>query len=105
MSTIWAVMVILGILTYLLRLSFILLQGHWHLPGAFQRGLRFVPVSVLTAIFIPELLLQEGKIAFAMDNPRLIAGFAAILIAWRTRSPVWTIAAGMGMFWVLTWLF
>jgi branched-subunit amino acid transport protein len=102
MSTIWAVILVIGILTYLLRLSFILLQGHWQLPHAFQRGLRFVPVSVLTAIFIPELLMQEGSFYLALDNPRLVAGAAAILVAWRTKSPVWTIAAGMGVFWVVT---
>lgn len=104
MSAIWIVIVVLGILTYLLRLSFILLQGHWHLPPAFQKGLRFVPVSVLTAIFIPELLLQNGRFFLSLDNPRLIAGLAAILVAWRTKSPVWTIAAGMGVFWAVTWL-
>jgi len=101
MSTIWMVIVVLGILTYLLRLSFILLQGHWHLPPAFQKGLRYVPVSVLTAIIFPELLLRNGKFSLAVDNPRLIAGLVAILVAWRTKSPVWTIATGMGVFWAV----
>ncbi len=67
-------------------------------------ALRFVPVAVLTAIFIPEILLRDGSLTLLPLNPRLFAGVAAILIAWKTRSALWTITAGMAIFWLAAWL-
>lgn len=93
-------MLLIGVLTFLTRLSFILLFGRWQPPGIIRRGLRFVPVSVLTAIFIPELLLVDSQLSLSPANPRLIAGAAAILVAWKTRSALWSIAAGLAVFWL-----
>jgi branched-subunit amino acid transport protein len=104
MSTIWIVMIALGLLTFSLRLSFVLLLERWQPPELVTRALRFVPVAVLTAIFIPEILLRDGSVAIWPLNPRLIAGLAAILIAWKTRSALWTITAGMAIFWAAAWL-
>jgi len=105
MNTFWFVMVAIGMLTFLTRLSFILLQDKWQPPSIVTRGLRFVPVAVLTAIFVPEILLIENQLAFSFTNMRLLAGLIAILVAYKTKSALWTIAVGMGVFWLLTWLF
>ncbi len=104
MSSIWFVMITLGLLTFGLRLSFILLLGSWQPPQLVTRALRFVPVAVLTAIFIPEIMLRDGSLALLPLNPRLFAGIAAILIAWKTKSPMWTITIGMAIFWAAAWL-
>lgn len=101
MSEIWVVMIVLGLLTFAIRLSFILLFERWQPPELVQRGLRYVPVAVLTAIYLPELLLQDGTFNFSLANPRLIAGLVAILVAWHTKNAIWTIAAGMVIFWLL----
>jgi len=105
MSEIWVVMIAVGLLTLAIRLSFTVLFAKWETPKIIRRGLRFVPVAVLTAIFVPELLLADGNIALSAGNFRLIAGLIAILTAWRTKSALWTIAAGMAAFWLLGWLF
>jgi branched-subunit amino acid transport protein len=36
-----------------------------------------------------------------LSNPRLLAGVIATLVAWRTKSALWTIAAGMAAFLLL----
>ena len=104
MSRLWMVMIVLGLLTFGLRLSFILLLERWQPPEIITRALRFVPVAVLTAIFIPEILLQDGSLTLLPINPRLIAGIAAILVAWKTKSALWAISVGMGVFWLAAWL-
>ena len=104
MSEIWVVMLSVGVLTFLTRLSFIYLHEKWQPPEVVTRALRFVPVAALTAIFIPELALQNGELVLSMENIRLLAGIIAILVAWRTKSALWTIAVGMLSFWALTWL-
>ncbi|MDO9546920.1 MAG: AzlD domain-containing protein [Pelolinea sp.] len=103
MSQIWIVMLAIGVLTFLTRLSFIYLLEKWKISDAIQRALRFVPVAVLTAIFIPEIALSNGELAFSPSNLRLLAGIVAILVAWRTKSALWTIGAGMASFWLLSW--
>ena len=104
MSSLWIVMIALGLLTFGLRLSFVLLLERWQPPEMVTRALRFVPVAVLTAIFIPEIMLQDGSFTLLPLNPRFFAGIAAILVAWKTKSALWTIAAGMAVFWVVALL-
>jgi branched-subunit amino acid transport protein len=102
MSDIWLVMIVLGLLTFATRLSFVLLLGKWQPPDIVRRGLRYVPVAVLTAIFIPEILLKDGSFTLSPANPRLIAGILAILVAWKTKNALWTIATGMAVYVLFT---
>ena len=103
MSAIWIVMLAIGILTFLIRLSFIFILEKWQPSDIINRALRFVPVAVLTAIFIPEITESNGELALGLGNLRLLAGLIAILVAWRTKSALWTIAIGMLSFWLLSW--
>ena len=102
---IWLTLIIIGLLTFLTRLSFIALLDRIKTPLSVQRALRFVPIAVLTAIFVPELILPNGTLDIGPGNPRLLAGFAAILVAWRMKNVVLTIAVGMAMFVLLRHLF
>jgi branched-subunit amino acid transport protein len=105
MSTIWLAMIGLGILTFLTRLSFIALLERWQAPLIVQRALRFVPIAVLTAIIIPELVLQNGTINLYPENARLLAGLVAIVVAWKTKNVIVTIVAGMLVFWFVQLFF
>jgi branched-subunit amino acid transport protein len=92
----WLILLAAGVLTYAMRLSFILLWGKIEVPVWLQRALRFVPPAVLTAIIFPELFLPGGELDLTPGNARLIAGTLAALVAWRTRNIVLTILVGMG---------
>ena len=91
----WMMLVAIGLITYSIRLSFILMMEKIKLPERFMRGLRFVPPAVLTAIIFPEVLMREGAIHFSPANPRLVAALVSVLVAWRTKNVLLTIAAGM----------
>lgn len=90
-----------GLLTFLTRLSFIALLGRVETPPLVARALRFVPPAVLSAIVLPELLVRGGRVDPSPQNLRLLAGLAAVLVAWRSRSVLLTIAAGMAALWGL----
>ena len=92
---IWLVMLVGGLLTFATRLSFILLLHRIRVPEWFRRGLRFVPVAVLSAIILPELTKPDGTLFLSWRNPQLLAGAVAILVAWRTKNVILTIIAGM----------
>ncbi len=98
---IWLVMLIGGVLTFLIRLSFIALLHRWAVPDWFRRGLRFVPVAVLSAIILPELTNPNGSLFISWRNPQLLAGGVAILVAWRTKNVILTILAGMAALLIL----
>ena len=92
---IWIIMIIAGLLTFATRLSFIFLLDHIKMPDWFRRGLRFVPVAVLSAIILPELTSPGGALNLSWRNPQLLAGMIAILVAWKTKNVLLTILAGM----------
>ena len=99
----WLVVIVAGVLTFLIRLSFISLPANWEMPHWAQRALSFVPPAVMTAIVFPELLVRDGHLAANLDNHRLIAGAIAILVAWRFKKIMPTIVAGMAILWLLQW--
>jgi branched-subunit amino acid transport protein len=101
---IWWVMLAGGLLTYATRLSFIFLLGRMAIPIWLARALRFVPPAVLSAIILPELLMQQGRLAIYPGNTRLWAGLAAILVAVWRRNTLLTICAGMVVLLLLEWL-
>lgn len=102
---IWFTIIAAGLLTYATRLSPIVLYGRFEMPDQVERALRFVPVAVLTAIFLPELVYIQDELLLSFRNPRLLAGLLAILIAWRTKNVMYTIVIGMLALWVLQFIF
>jgi len=91
----WLVIIFAGLLTFGIRLSFILLHDHVKVPDWFRRGLRFVPAAVLSAIILPELATRNIMLDISLRNPQLFAGALAVLVAWRTKNVLLTILAGM----------
>jgi branched-subunit amino acid transport protein len=101
---IWLTMLLAGLVTFIIRLSFIQIIGHRSIPPLLQRALRLVPPAVLTAIIFPEVFLSSGQLDLSFGNARLLAGLLATLVAWRTRNAVLTIVVGMLSVWLFTWL-
>jgi branched-subunit amino acid transport protein len=101
----WPVLILGGLLTFAIRLSFILLFGRVELPEWTRRSLRFVPPAILSAIIVPELVFHAGKIDLSFNNFRLLAGIFAIIVALRTRNTLLTILLGMAALLALQALF
>lgn len=97
----WLLIIGIGVATYAIRLSFILGLGKVEVSPLMLRVLRFVPMAVLTAIIVPQLLLPAGVVDLSLRNPRWMAGLLAAVIAWRTRNVFLTIAVGMVVLWGL----
>lgn len=65
--------------------------------------LGFVPAAILAALVAPDIFLQEGSISLSTDNIFLLAAVPTLLVAWKTRSLLWTLAAGMACVAGLRW--
>ena len=99
--TLWIVIILMGAVTYGLRLSMIALMGRLEVPPLVSRGLRFVPPAVLSALILPELVQPSGALNLSLGNLRLVAGVLAIVVAWRTRNVLLTVGLGMAGLWLL----
>jgi branched-subunit amino acid transport protein len=104
LSPIWLTIAGMAVVTYALRASFLLLPARVQTPPLLKRALRFVPAAVLTAIWAPELLLQNQVLYISLENERLLAGMVAIAVAWRWRLTSVTIAAGLIALHFFDWL-
>ena len=101
-ETVWLTIAGMGIVTFLLRLSFIVLLEHVNLPILVRRGLDFVPPAIFSALILPDIARYSFTEAVSLNmHARLIAGTVAVLVAWRTRNVVLTIAAGLMILWIL----
>lgn len=93
---------IIGIGTFLFRFIFIFFFGKFQLPVLLQKAMRFVPPAVLSALVFPALVVQNKEIMFTLENPRLIAGMLAMLVAWKSQNLFLTMMVGLTVFWFLT---
>ncbi len=98
---IWSMMIGIGLLTFAIRFAPIALLSRLELPDWLKRALRYVPPAVMSAIITPALFFAGGAPTITPDSPRLAAAAFAALIAWRTRSTLWTIVLGMLALWGL----
>lgn len=103
----FAAIVIIGLGTYLTRLSFIAAVGDREMPEWTLVPLRYIAPAVLAAIVAPAvLIIDDGSIALAPAvNPRFLAAVVAALVAWRFRNVIAVIVSGMGTLWILDALF
>ena len=93
--TLWLTLLGMALVTFALRAAFLLLPPGVELPPLFKRALRYVPAAALTALWAPEVLVQ---------NEQLPAGAVAIAVAWRWRTTFATIIAGLLALHFFAWL-
>jgi branched-subunit amino acid transport protein len=100
--SLWLSIAGMGLITFAIRVSLIVLVGRTDIPPAVRRSLRFVPPAVLMALAAPTLVRPEGTINLSFTNAYLVAGLLAALIAWKTRHTLLTIGTGLTILWALT---
>jgi branched-subunit amino acid transport protein len=99
-ATIWILMGVVALGTWLLRLSFIGALGRAAaIPDVVSRILRLIPPAVLAALVAPSLTHAAGS--FDLGSARFAAGMIAGVVAWKTKHVLATIGAGMGVLWLL----
>lgn len=100
----WLTIVGMALVTYALRVSFLLLPERATFPPLVRRALRYVPYAVLAALLAPALFGAEARVLSPTPD-KLLAGLIGGLIAWRTHSVVLTLVVGMTSLWALQLVF
>ena len=94
---IWAIILIMGVGTFLIRFSFLGLIGDRRMPAFVLRLLRFTPVAILPGMVAP-LVLWPAATGGAFDPIRVLAACAALAIGIWTRQVLWAIFGGVATF-------
>lgn len=95
-GTIWTIIVVLAIGTFLLRFSFLGLIGDRKLPPWVLRHLRYTPVAFLPAIAAP-LVLWPAATDGAPDPARLAAAAATLAVGLWSKNVLYAIIAGLAV--------
>ncbi len=89
--------VLMALVTVLPRMLPVWLLAGRTLPPLVVTWLRYVPVAVLSALLVPDLLLREGQIDLSWSNLYFWVSLPTFLVAWKTRSLFATVITGMGI--------
>ncbi len=99
----------MALVTYLARVTPLLLLSSRQLNPHLMRWLEMVPPAVLAALLAPEILLRSGDkgeqlLFLSTDNIFLLAALITFIAGWLTKSFFATVAVGMGTVSLLRWL-
>jgi len=95
-TTVWILIITLGIGTFLIRFSFLGLLGGRQLPEWLIRHLRYVPVAVMPGLVAP-LVAWPAATGGSLDPARGMAALAALAIGAWFRSVLGAIFGGMAV--------
>lgn len=87
--------------TYLTRISFLVLVGRVKLSENLSRGLKYIPVGILTAFVAPGLLAPDGHIVLSGSNHYLFAGLVSALAAYRWKNVFLAMISGLAVMVIL----
>lgn len=89
--------VIIGMMfvTYLPRMLPLVVLSRVKIHPLVLSWLQYIPVSILTALLAPEILMKEGQMAVSCDNPALLAAFPTFLVAIISKNLFYTVLVGM----------
>ncbi|WP_062353865.1 AzlD domain-containing protein [Bacillus kwashiorkori] len=88
------IILLASVATYLTRLPGLVLGRYIKLTPRLKRGLDFVPIGVFAALVGPTIFLQPKNDGY-VDWQMWLATGLATLVAFVTKSPLWTMIAGV----------
>lgn len=101
-ATIWLMILAVGAINYIARLSFIALFASRDMPPLLERALKHVPAAMLTAIVVPAVVfVGPGALRLDPGNVKLVAALAAVGVAAWSRNTTLTIVVGMAVLWLV----
>ncbi len=94
----------MAVVTYAIRLSFLVFGHRASFPHWLQRALHYVPAAVLSAIIVPMALQPQGHLDISLANAYLPGTLVAGTVAFFTRHTLGAIGSGFLVYGVWRWL-
>jgi len=102
-TTIWTVIALLGVGTFLIRFSFLGLIGGRKMPDWVLQHLKYVAVGVMPALIAP-LIVWPAATGGSPDPARLAAALVGFAVGIWRQSVVGAVLAGMGTLYAVQFL-
>ena len=102
-STLWFVIIALGIGSFALRFVFTGLVGDREMPAWLLRHLRYTAVAILPALVAPQVLWPAATNG-QTDPARLAAAVVALTVGVITKNVLLAIVSGAATLYALLWL-
>ena len=100
---VWTIILGMAATNYVLRAAPFLALSRIEIPGWAQRWLDFVPVSVMSALVVSEVLRPGGTWPVPWHNPYLWAAIGTGFVFWKWRSLIGATLVGLALFLALRW--
>ena len=97
MSRIWMIIAGMALVTFLPRVIPILLLSGRKMPKILTRWLALIAPAILSALLLPELLLDRGDVSpsLSLYNLYLFAAFPTFIVGWKTKSLFGAVVTGI----------
>ncbi len=95
----------MSLVTFLPRFFPVYFLSGRTLPGWFIEWLDLIPVAVLSALLLPELVTSGTPRLFMPYKLDMIVAIPTLLFALKTKSLGGTVVTGMGLYWLLDMIF
>lgn len=92
------------LVTYGIRLSFLVFGHRLRFPAWLERALRYVPAAVLTALIVPMALAPHDVVDLSLNNAYLPGAIAAAAVAFWSRHTLGAIVSGFVVYGLWRWL-
>lgn len=104
--TAYLVLAVVGmvVVTYGIRLSFLVFGHRLRFSPWLARALRYVPAAVLTALIVPMALAPHGLVDLSLANAYLPGAAVAALVAFWSRHTLAAIISGFVVYGLWRWL-
>lgn len=105
--TLYLMLAVLGmvLVTYGIRLSFLVFGHRLSFPAWLARALRYVPAAVLTALIVPMAMAPREAIDLSLSNAYLPGAVVAGAVAFFTQHTLAAILSGFVVYGLWRWLF
>jgi branched-subunit amino acid transport protein len=96
MSTTYLLLALGGmvVVTFGIRLSFLVFGHRLSFPAWLERALRYVPAAVLTALIVPMALAPQGAVDVSLNNAYLPGAIVAAAVAFFSGHTLGAIISG-----------
>ncbi len=105
MTYFWLCLFFLAATSFASRGLFIILSNRISLAPSIQDALKYLAPSIFAAIIAPAVLNYRGSPDFSLGNLQLWAIVPAAIVAFKTKSIVFTLATGLLGLALLEYLF
>ena len=100
----WLSIIVAGILTYITRMTMIVLVDRRVLGTKLKQVLSYVPSAVFPAIIFPAIFYNDYGNLIELTNPKIYGAIVAIVVGYLSRNIIATIFSGLLSYWVIIFL-